>query len=65
MSILSLYEKQKSVLTPNTTPTYEEDVFNMEVKGENDLVARNYADPTFRPPLTQDTYLAKNFESKK
>lgn len=66
MSLLRLYAKNQSVLSPGNdityTRTYEQFVFDMEKAGTNDLVAKNEADPLFRPPLVQPTYLQTLFK---
>lgn len=62
MSLITLYEEKRSALAPPPVPdTYEEKVFDMERAGVNDLVARNQIDPTFRPPLPEDSYIAQVF----
>lgn len=63
MSLLTLYEQKKTAFgPPPVQDTYEEFVFNMERNGTNDLVERNMVDPTFRPPLPEDTYTAQVFK---
>ena len=62
MSLITLYEEKKSAFGPPVVQdTYEQFVFNMERNGTNDLVERNMIDPTFRPPLPEDTYIAQTF----
>ncbi len=62
MSLITLYGEKKSALAPPANQeTYEEFVFDMERNGTNDLVARDMVDPTFRPPLPEDTYIAQLF----
>jgi hypothetical protein len=66
MSISSLYAEKKTVLAPPVNQeTYEEFVFEMERNGTNDLVERDLVDPTFRPPLPADSYLATRFEQSR
>jgi len=63
MSLTELYNEKKTALAPPVDQTtYEEFVFEMEKNGTNDLVERDMVDPTFRPPLTQDSYLATVFQ---
>lgn len=63
MSLITLYEEKKSAFGPPVVQdTYEQFVFNMERNGTNDLVERNVIDPTFRPPLPEDTYVAQLFK---
>ena len=63
MSLITLYEEKKSAFGPPVVQdTYEQFVFNMERNGTNDLVERNMIDPTFRPPLPEDTYVAQLFK---
>lgn len=63
MSIASLYLEKKSPFAPPANQTtYEQFVFNMERNGTNDLVERDMVDPTFRPPLASNSYLAQNFQ---
>lgn len=63
MSLITLYEEKKSAFgPPPVQDTYEQFVFNMERNGTNDLVERNMVDPTFRPPLPEDTYIAQTFK---
>lgn len=62
MSLTTLYNEKKTAFAPSKTQeTYEQFVFNMEKNGTNDLVERDMVDPTFRPPLTQDSYIATMF----
>lgn len=63
MGIATLYEEKKSAFAPppNQVP-YEQYIFNMERNGTNDLVERNVIDPTFRPPIVANSYLARLFE---
>ena len=62
MSISSLYVEKRMVFSPPVNQeTYNEFVFQMEKNGTNDLVERDLIDPTFRPPLVTDSYLATNF----
>ena len=62
MSLITLLaEKRTALAPPPNQETYEEFVFQMEKNGTNDLVERDMVDPTFRPPLTEDTYIAKLF----
>lgn len=61
MSLLELYAKQHT-LGPDGQQTYEQTVFQMERAGVNDLVERNMIDPTFRPPLPEDSYISTLFE---
>lgn len=62
MSLIALYEEKKTALAPpENQETYEQFVFNMERNGTNDLVERDMVDPTFRPPLPEDTYVAQLF----
>jgi hypothetical protein len=64
MSLIDQYNEKKTVFTPPANQTtYEQFVFNMERNGTNDLVERNLVDPTFRPPDTNDTYIAANFKN--
>ena len=66
MSISSLYAEKKTAFAPPVNQeTYEEFVFQMEKNGTNDLVERDLIDPTFRPPLPTDSYLATKFEQAK
>lgn len=66
MSISSLFaEKRTAFAPPANQETYEEFVFEMEKNGTNDLVERDLVDPTFRPPLPADSYLATRFEQSK
>lgn len=62
MAILDVYDKQKTIFAPANTQTYEQYVFEMEKSGINDLVAKDLVDPTFRPPLTTDTYTEAMFK---
>ena len=60
MSIATLYTEKKTVLAPPANQqTYEQFVFQMEANGTNDLVERDLIDPTFRPPLVNESYLAQ------
>jgi hypothetical protein len=62
MSLTTLYNQKKTAFAPpQNQTTYEEFVFEMEKNGTNDLVERDMVDPTFRPPLTQDSYIATVF----
>ena len=62
MSLTKLYNEKKTAFAPSKTQTtYEQFVFEMEKNGTNDLVERDMVDPTFRPPLTQNSYLATVF----
>lgn len=66
MSISSLFESKKTAFAPPVNQeTYEEFVFEMEKNGTNDLVERDMVDPTFRPPLASDSYIATRFEQSK
>jgi hypothetical protein len=63
MSLITLYEEKKSAFGPPVVQdTYEQFIFDMEKNGTNDLVERNQVDPTFRPPLPEDTYTAQLFK---
>ena len=63
MSLITLYEEKKSAFGPPAVQdTYEEFVFDMEKNGTNDLVEKNQIDPTFRPPLPEETYTAQLFK---
>lgn len=63
MSLLTSYEEKRSAFSPPAVQdTYEQFVFNMERNGTNDLVTKNMVDPTFRPPLPEDTYVAQLFK---
>jgi hypothetical protein len=63
MSLITLYDEKKSAFgPPPVQDTYEQFVFNMERNGTNDLVERNQVDPTFRPPLPEDSYIAQTFK---
>ena len=61
MSLLDLYSKTPSRVAAAKPDTYEKRVFRMEAAGLNDLVERNQVDPTFRPPLPEDSYIATLF----
>jgi len=61
MNLLELYNKQHA-LGANVQMTYEEFTFQMQRSGLNDLVEMNMVDPTFRPPLPEDSYIATLFE---
>ena len=62
MSLTTLLNEKKTALAPPANQqTYEEFVFEMEKNGTNDLVERDMVDPTFRPPLASDSYLAQVF----
>ena len=62
MGLATLFEEKKTALAPpENQTTYEQFVFNMERNGTNDLVERNQVDPTFRPPLPEDSYTAQLF----
>ena len=62
MSITSLYDEKKTALAPaKNQTTYEQFIFEMEKNGTNDLVERDMVDPTFRPPLASNSYLAQVF----
>lgn len=64
MSVSSLYIEKKSAFAPPVNQsTYEQFVFNMERNGTNDLVERNMIDPTFRPPVPSDSYVADTFKT--
>lgn len=63
MGIATLYSEKKSTFAPPLNQsTYEQFVFNMERAGTNDLVERDMVDPTFRPPLVADSYIAQLFK---
>ena len=67
MSLKSLYSKNKGTFAPPTnysTNTYSKHVAEMNSKGTagNDLVQRDKIDPTFRPPLTANSYLETVFQ---
>jgi hypothetical protein len=64
MSLIDIFNKNQSSFTPINLMTYEQFVFNMEKNGVNDLVARDKVDPTFRPPLVSNSYLASLFKQK-
>lgn len=62
MSLTTLYNEKKTAFAPpKNQETYEQFVFEMEKNGTNDLVERDMVDPTFRPPLTQNSYQAQVF----
>ena len=61
MNLLELYNKQHA-LGASAQMTYEEFVFKMQKSGLNDLVEMNMVDPTFRPPLPEDSYIATLFQ---
>jgi len=62
MSLLTLYnDKQTTLAPPANQQTYEQYVFKMEQSGTNDLVQMDIVDPTFRPPLVQNSYIAQQF----
>ena len=64
MSLTELYNEKKTAFAPpKNQTTYEEFVFEMEKNGTNDLVERDMIDPTFRPPLTSDSYLETVFQN--
>ena len=64
MSVSSLYvEKKTAFAPPANQTTYEQFVFNMEKNHTNDLVERNMIDPTFRPPVPSDSYIADTFKN--
>ncbi len=62
MSILDLYTKNTSNLDAPKQTTYQETVLIRESTGQNALVQKDLMDPTFRPPLPEDTYIATIFE---
>lgn len=63
MSILDLFAKnQKTVGVKKNQTTYKDKIFEMERTGVNDLVAMDLMDPTFRPPIPQDSYIAEMFK---
>jgi hypothetical protein len=63
MSLTELYNQKKTAFTPPANQeTYNEFVFDMEIKGTNDLVERDMVDPTFRPPATSTSYLETVFQ---
>lgn len=63
MSLATLYKEKKTAFAPPVSQeTYEQFVFEMEKNGTNDLVERDMVDPTFRPPLAQNSYLETVFQ---
>lgn len=62
MSILDLYNKDKSIYGIDNPPTYKDKIFEMETTGVNDLVAKELTDPTFKIPSSKDTYIASLFK---
>lgn len=63
MSLVRLYTEKKTTLAPPAAQdTYDEEMFNMERNGTNNLVMRDMVDPTFRPPLASDSYQARRFQ---
>jgi hypothetical protein len=63
MSLATLYNEKKTAFAPPPSQeTYDQFVFNMEIRGTNDLVERDMVDPTFRPPLATDSYLQQVFQ---
>lgn len=62
MSILDLYAKNTSNLDAPKPTTYQEIILQRESTGQNALVQKDLMDPTFRPPLPEDTYIATTFK---
>ena len=64
MSLTTLYGTKKTAFAPPANQhTYNEFVFDMEIKGTNDLVERDMVDPTFRPPAAESSYLETVFKN--